>query len=107
MLSKLNWNVTAVTGFDYVDHLLERFSWGDAESRIRRHALTLVAISYTGWSLRVNVDYTSSSYSLWRCIKGVYLYEGIGKLSVLLSVMRTRRLLLAARRRVCNSYRFR
>lgn len=49
VLSKLKWNVTAVTGFDYVDHLLERFTWGDAEARIRRHALTLVAISYTGW----------------------------------------------------------
>lgn len=48
VLSKLQWNVTAVTGFDYVDHVLERVPWTRRNTIVRRHAHTLVALCYTG-----------------------------------------------------------
>ncbi|EEB09987.1 G1/S-specific cyclin-D2, putative [Pediculus humanus corporis] len=54
ILSKLQWNVAAVTGFDYIDHIIDRVSWGTENPLIRRHASTLVGICYTG-KLRVGV----------------------------------------------------
>jgi len=48
VLSKLEWNVTAVTGFDFVDHVLARVPWAADNPLIRRHAHTLVALCYTG-----------------------------------------------------------
>lgn len=48
VLSKLQWNAASITGFDYVDQISERFSWGSESSYLRRHAHTLVAICYTG-----------------------------------------------------------
>jgi len=48
VLSKLKWTVTAVTGFDYVDHVLERVEWSKENPLIRRHAHTLVGLCYTG-----------------------------------------------------------
>ena len=48
ILSKLKWTVTAVTGFDYVDHVLERVEWSKENPLIRRHAHTLVGLCYTG-----------------------------------------------------------
>ena len=48
VLSKLKWNVTAITGFDYVDHVLERVDWSKENPLIRRHAHTLVGLCYTG-----------------------------------------------------------
>ncbi|XP_023709754.1 G1/S-specific cyclin-D2 [Cryptotermes secundus] len=47
VLSKLKWAVTAVTGFDYVDHVLERVEWSKESPLIRRHAHILVGLCYT------------------------------------------------------------
>ncbi|KDR14730.1 G1/S-specific cyclin-D2 [Zootermopsis nevadensis] len=55
VLSKLQWIVTAVTGFDYVDHVLERVDWSKESPLIRRHAHTLVGLCYTGSAMnRIN-----------------------------------------------------
>ncbi|KAK6625766.1 hypothetical protein RUM43_006065 [Polyplax serrata] len=51
ILSKLQWNIAAVTGFDYIDHILDRVPWGMENPLIRRHASTLVGICYTGRNL--------------------------------------------------------
>ncbi|CAH1159615.1 unnamed protein product [Phaedon cochleariae] len=51
VLSKLQWNASAVTGFDYIDHVIERCSWSNESSLLRRHAHTLVSICYTEPSL--------------------------------------------------------
>nr|CAH7753111.1 unnamed protein product [Callosobruchus chinensis] len=51
VLSKLQWNVSAVTGFDYIDQVIERCNWGSENSLLRRHAHTLVSICYTEPSL--------------------------------------------------------
>lgn len=48
VLSKLQWNVCAITGYDYVDQIIERCPWGNESSLLRRHSNTLVSISYTG-----------------------------------------------------------
>ncbi|KAJ9601044.1 hypothetical protein L9F63_000779, partial [Diploptera punctata] len=47
VLSRLKWNVTAITGFDFVDHVLERVKWSKESPLIRRHAHTLVGLCYT------------------------------------------------------------
>ncbi|PSN57267.1 G1/S-specific cyclin-D2 [Blattella germanica] len=47
ILSRLNWNMTAITGFDYVDHILHRVEWSNENSLIRVHAHTLVGLCYT------------------------------------------------------------
>nr|CAD7257594.1 unnamed protein product [Timema shepardi] len=47
-LSRLKWNIAAVTGFDYVDHVLQRVAWGENNPVVRRHAHTLVSVCYTG-----------------------------------------------------------
>lgn len=51
VLSKLQWNLAAVTGFDYIDQLIERSTWGQDSPYLRRHAHTLVSICYTEPSL--------------------------------------------------------
>lgn len=48
MISKLEWNITAVTAFDYVDQILERVKWGSDDSRLREHAHTLIHVCSTG-----------------------------------------------------------
>ncbi|KAJ3631229.1 hypothetical protein MTP99_012371 [Tenebrio molitor] len=48
VLSKLKWNVASITGFDYIDQIIERCSWGGESNLLRRHAHTLVSICYTG-----------------------------------------------------------
>ncbi|XP_063709905.1 G1/S-specific cyclin-D2-like [Culicoides brevitarsis] len=47
VVSTLQWNLSAVTGFDYIDHILERVPWGAENAHIRQHALTLVSVCYT------------------------------------------------------------
>ncbi|XP_055599409.1 G1/S-specific cyclin-D2-like [Uranotaenia lowii] len=47
MISKLEWNITAVTAFDYVDQILERVNWGHNDSRLREHAHTLIHVCST------------------------------------------------------------
>ncbi|XP_018326730.1 G1/S-specific cyclin-D2-like [Agrilus planipennis] len=51
VLSKLQWNIAAVTGYDYIDQVIERFHWGNESILLRRHAHTLVSICYTEPSL--------------------------------------------------------
>lgn len=48
VLSKLQWNIASITGYDFVDQILERCTWGNDTQLIRRHAHTLVSICYTG-----------------------------------------------------------
>ncbi|XP_058836317.1 G1/S-specific cyclin-D3-like [Topomyia yanbarensis] len=47
LISKLGWNITAVTAFDYVDQILERAKWGSDDSRLREHAHTLIHVCST------------------------------------------------------------
>ncbi|XP_058461101.1 G1/S-specific cyclin-D3-like [Malaya genurostris] len=47
LISKLEWNITAVTAFDYVDQILERAKWGSDDSRLREHAHTLIHVCST------------------------------------------------------------
>ncbi|KAF5296228.1 hypothetical protein FQA39_LY12565 [Lamprigera yunnana] len=47
VLSKLQWNAAAITGFDYIDQITDRFAWGSESTYLRRHAHTLVSICYT------------------------------------------------------------
>ncbi|KAK5643839.1 hypothetical protein RI129_007684 [Pyrocoelia pectoralis] len=47
VLSKLQWNAAAITAFDYIDHITDRFTWGGESTYLRRHAHTLVSICYT------------------------------------------------------------
>ncbi|XP_055532732.1 G1/S-specific cyclin-D3-like [Wyeomyia smithii] len=47
LISKLEWNITAVTAFDYVDQIMERAKWGGDDSRLREHAHTLIHVCST------------------------------------------------------------
>ncbi|XP_058065470.1 G1/S-specific cyclin-D2 [Anopheles bellator] len=47
LISKLEWNINAVTAYDYVDHILERVKWGSDDSRLREHAHTLIHVCNT------------------------------------------------------------
>lgn len=60
VLSRLEWDLSAVTGFDYVDHVLERVSWSRNQPLVRRHARTLVDLCYTG---TVPTFFTALAYS--------------------------------------------
>lgn len=48
LLASLQWNLSAITGFDYVDHILRRVPWGCENPHIRTHAHTLVSVCLTG-----------------------------------------------------------
>uniref|UniRef100_A0A4Y0BJV3 Cyclin N-terminal domain-containing protein n=1 Tax=Anopheles funestus TaxID=62324 RepID=A0A4Y0BJV3_ANOFN len=47
LISKLEWNINAVTAYDFVDHILERSKWGSDDSRLREHAHTLIHVCNT------------------------------------------------------------
>ncbi|XP_053679444.1 G1/S-specific cyclin-D2 [Anopheles nili] len=47
LINKLEWNINAVTAYDYVDHILERAKWGSADARLREHAHTLIHVCNT------------------------------------------------------------
>ncbi|XP_026475933.1 G1/S-specific cyclin-D1-like [Ctenocephalides felis] len=47
ILTKLNWNSNTITGFDFVDHLIERMPWGHESRLTKRHAHTLVSVCCT------------------------------------------------------------
>uniref|UniRef100_A0A182TNT1 Cyclin N-terminal domain-containing protein n=1 Tax=Anopheles melas TaxID=34690 RepID=A0A182TNT1_9DIPT len=49
LISKLEWNINAVTAYDYVDHILERVKWGSDDARLREHAHTLIHVCNTGY----------------------------------------------------------
>ncbi|XP_066146356.1 G1/S-specific cyclin-D2 [Euwallacea fornicatus] len=51
VLSKLQYNLSAVTGYDYIDQVIERCSWSQNHQLLRRHAHTLVSICSTEPSL--------------------------------------------------------
>lgn len=49
LLSKLGWDVSGVTAFDFVDHLMERLpSTTSSNAILRAHALTHVSLCCTG-----------------------------------------------------------
>lgn len=48
LLGKLGWDASAVTAFDFVDHLMERLGVGETASLLRGHALTHVSLCCTG-----------------------------------------------------------
>ena len=73
LLGKLGWDVSGVTAFDFVDHLMERIdlspsvsnqsssgSVKDAAAVLRGHALTYVSLCCTGTVL--------SLFLLWLCV---------------------------------------
>lgn len=47
-MATLQWNLSGTTGYDFVDHILERVPWGRENLHIRQHALTLVSVCQTG-----------------------------------------------------------
>ncbi|XP_052873480.1 G1/S-specific cyclin-D2 [Anopheles cruzii] len=47
LIGRLEWNINAVTAYDYVDHILERAKWGSDDSRLREHAHTLIHVCNT------------------------------------------------------------
>ncbi|XP_055682743.1 G1/S-specific cyclin-D2-like [Lutzomyia longipalpis] len=47
VLASLQWNLSAITGFDYIDHILQRVPWGSENPHIRTHAHTLVSVCLT------------------------------------------------------------
>ncbi|XP_034244982.1 G1/S-specific cyclin-D2-like [Thrips palmi] len=73
VLSKLHWNVTAVTGFDYVDHVLERVSWTRRNATVRRHAHTLVALCYTEPELIQTAPSLLATASICAAVRGLNL----------------------------------
>nr|XP_022903407.1 G1/S-specific cyclin-D2-like [Onthophagus taurus] len=54
ILSKLQWEMSAITGFDYVDQVIGRCSWGNDSTLLRRHSNTLVSVCYTGKFLGIS-----------------------------------------------------
>lgn len=50
VVSTLQWNLSAVTGFDYIDVILDQVAWGSENAHIRQHAHTLVSVCNTGKS---------------------------------------------------------
>lgn len=53
LLGKLGWDVSGVTAFDFVDHLMERLEQPSKDRResavaLRGHALTYVSLCCTG-----------------------------------------------------------
>lgn len=73
VLSKLQWNVTAVTGFDYVDHVLERLPWTRRDATVRRHAHTLVALCYTEPELIQTAPSLMATASICAAVRGLNL----------------------------------
>lgn len=59
LMCKLKGDLCAVTGFDYVDHVLERLTWPGDKALVRRHARTLVDLCYTGESESGSCNITS------------------------------------------------
>ena len=55
LLARLEWDVSGVTAFDFVDQLMERLAVcrghtrTDVRRTVRGHALTYVSLCCTGW----------------------------------------------------------
>lgn len=47
VLQRLEWQISAATGFDFVEPLLARVPWAAANPLVRRHAHTLISVCYT------------------------------------------------------------
>ncbi|KAG5882106.1 hypothetical protein JTB14_016869 [Gonioctena quinquepunctata] len=73
VLSKLQWNVSAVTGFDYIDQVIERCTWGGENGLLRRHAHTLVSICYTEPSLIQTPPSVIAAACLCSAVRGLKL----------------------------------
>lgn len=71
LLASLQWNVSAITGFDYVDHILRRVPWGTENPHIRTHAHTLVSVCLTGKNL-VAYDFILFPWDLFESNLFVY-----------------------------------
>lgn len=67
MISKLEWNITAVTAFDYVDQILERVNWGSDDSRLREHAHTLIHVCSTGKCRNLFLFFATVTVKLHNC----------------------------------------
>lgn len=48
LVAKLDWDLSAITAFDFVDHILQRIKWSRKDDMIRRHSLILLHLCYTG-----------------------------------------------------------
>lgn len=64
LLGKLGWDVSGVTAFDFVDHLMERLEKPTKERRdnavaLRGHALTYVSLCCTGKHLSFSLTLTT------------------------------------------------
>lgn len=47
VVCKIRWNLSTITASDFLDHILERVTWGKEHPLIRQHALTLINLCYT------------------------------------------------------------
>lgn len=72
LVSKLNWDLLAVTGFDFIDHILQRIKWSRHNDMIRRHSLILLHLCYTG-KLKVSFYLKFSSVLCYNLSKNTYL----------------------------------
>ncbi|XP_045478690.1 G1/S-specific cyclin-D3-like [Harmonia axyridis] len=73
VLSKLKWNVASITGFDYIDQIVEMFPWGAESNLLHRHARTLVSISYTDSKLIKTPPSMIAAACLTSAIRGLRL----------------------------------
>ncbi|XP_044748498.1 G1/S-specific cyclin-D2-like [Coccinella septempunctata] len=73
VLSKLKWNVASITGFDYIDQIIEMFPWGSESNLLHRHARTLVSISYTDSKLIRTPPSLIAAACLTSAIRGLRL----------------------------------
>nr|XP_018903554.1 PREDICTED: G1/S-specific cyclin-D3-like [Bemisia tabaci] len=75
-LSRLEWDLSAVTGSDFVDHILERVTWPKDKPKIRSHSHTLVALCCTEPDLmRVRPSQVAAA-SLVAAVRGLHLSTG-------------------------------
>ncbi|XP_030745595.1 G1/S-specific cyclin-D2-like [Sitophilus oryzae] len=73
VLSKLQYNLSAVTGFDYIDQVIERCSWSGESHLLRRHAHTLISICSTEPSLIRTTPSVIAAACLSSAIRGLKL----------------------------------
>ncbi|XP_050298699.1 G1/S-specific cyclin-D2 [Anthonomus grandis grandis] len=73
VLSKLQYKLSAITGYDYIDHVIERCSWSQNHELLRRHAHTLVSICSTEPSLIQTLPSLIAAACLSSAVRGLKL----------------------------------
>ncbi|XP_019766072.2 G1/S-specific cyclin-D2 [Dendroctonus ponderosae] len=71
VLSKLQYNLCAVTSYDYIDQVIERCAWGQHHQLLRRHAHTLVSICSTEPTLIQTIPSAIAAACLSSAVRGL------------------------------------